>query len=154
VDYRADDLSARVRQLAPDGVDAVFDHIGGDSVHRSYRLLAPRGTLVSYAIASKLNDPGTGSLLVPFLSLMSRLAWWDLLPNGHSASFYNIWSGRSLRPQAFRRKLREDLGSVLGLLAGGVLTPQIAARLPLTSAAQAMELAESHTAYGKIVLIP
>lgn len=43
---------------------------------------------------------------------------------------------------------------VLSLLNDGSLTPQIAARLPLTAAGQAMELAESHTAYGKIVLIP
>lgn len=43
---------------------------------------------------------------------------------------------------------------MLDLLGRGVLVPQIAARLPLTSAAEAMELAESHTAYGKIVLVP
>ncbi len=43
---------------------------------------------------------------------------------------------------------------MLTLLKDGALTPQIAARLPLTAASQAMELAESHTAYGKIVLIP
>src|SRR5450756_2212065 len=85
--------------------------------------LAPRGTLVSYAIASRLNDEGTGSLLMPFLALMSQLAWWNLLPNGYSAKFYNIWSGHSLRPRAFRKRLREDLTTVLSLLSGGVLTP-------------------------------
>ena len=154
LDYRDADLSARVIQIAPDGVDAVFDHLGGESIPRSYRLLAPRGTLVSYAIAAKLNDGDTGSLLRPFLSLLARLVWWNYLPNGRSASFYNIWSGHSLRPRTFRNRLREDLTTVLTLLKDGALTPQIAARLPLTAASQAMELAESHTAYGKIVLIP
>ncbi len=43
---------------------------------------------------------------------------------------------------------------VLGLLADGVLVPQIAARLPLSQAREAMVLAESRTAYGKIVLLP
>jgi NADPH2:quinone reductase len=85
---------------------------------------------------------------------MALLAWWNYLPNGYSASFYNIWSGHGLRPRAFRKRLREDLTAVLTLLQDGVLTPQIAARLPLTAASEAMELAESHTAYGKIVLIP
>jgi NADPH:quinone reductase-like Zn-dependent oxidoreductase len=154
LDYRDADLSARIREIAPGGVDAVFDHLGGESIHRSYRLLAPRGTLVSYAIASRLDDAGTGSLLRPFLALMALLAWWNWLPNGYSASFYNIWSGHGLRPRTFRKRLREDLTTVLTLLEDGVLTPQIAARLPLTAASQAMELAESHTAYGKIVLIP
>jgi NADPH2:quinone reductase len=93
-------------------------------------------------------------MLRPFLALMAQLAWWNYLPNGRSASFYNVWSGHSLRPHAFRARLSEDLTAVLTLLQQGVLTPQIAARLPLSAAAQAMELAESHTAYGKIVLIP
>ncbi|MFC1419930.1 medium chain dehydrogenase/reductase family protein [Streptacidiphilus cavernicola] len=154
VDYRDPDLEARVRAIAPNGVDAVFDHLGGESVHRSYRLLAPGGTLVSYAIASKLNDRDGGRLLRLFLGLMTQLAWWNYLPNGHSASFYNIWSGRGLRPRAFRARLREDFTAVLGLLRDGALAPQIAARLPLTAAGEAMELAESHTAYGKIVLLP
>ncbi|WP_041615898.1 zinc-binding dehydrogenase [Spirosoma linguale] len=40
------------------------------------------------------------------------------------------------------------------LLANGVLTPRIAARFPLDHIRQAMELAESRTAYGKVILIP
>ena len=40
------------------------------------------------------------------------------------------------------------------LLAAGVLTAQVAARLPLTEAAAALELAESRTVVGKVVLVP
>jgi NADPH:quinone reductase-like Zn-dependent oxidoreductase len=72
VDYRDPDLAARVRELARDGVDAVFDHLGGASVTRSYRLLNRTGTLVSYSIASKLDD--TGPLLPGFLRLLAKLA--------------------------------------------------------------------------------
>ncbi len=43
LDYRDADLSARVIQIAPDGVDAVFDHLGGESIPRSYRLLSAAG---------------------------------------------------------------------------------------------------------------
>ena len=35
LDYPDPDLAARVRELAPGGVDAVFDHLGGDSARRS-----------------------------------------------------------------------------------------------------------------------
>jgi 2-desacetyl-2-hydroxyethyl bacteriochlorophyllide A dehydrogenase len=66
LDYNDPDLSARVRDLAPAGVDAVFDHLGGDSVVQSWKLLAPGGTLVSYAIAAAMNDEG--SLWPAFLS--------------------------------------------------------------------------------------
>src|SRR4051812_40602700 len=45
VDYRTEDVAARVRELAPGGVDAVFDHVGGRSAVDSWHLLAPGGTL-------------------------------------------------------------------------------------------------------------
>ncbi|WP_374759340.1 zinc-binding dehydrogenase [Dyadobacter fanqingshengii] len=40
------------------------------------------------------------------------------------------------------------------LLARGVLKPQIAARFPLAQITAAMKLAESRTAYGKVVFVP
>ncbi len=149
IDYADPDLAARVRALASAGVDAVFEHIGGASLTRSWRLLAPGGTLVSYAILAE-----TGPLIPAFLRVMARLAWWNLLPNGRAATFYNVWSGHRTRPGRFRTRLHADLTTVLGLLADGVLTAQVAARIPLTDAARAMELAESHTALGKVVLVP
>jgi NADPH2:quinone reductase len=152
VDYRDPELAATIAALAPAGVDAVFDHLGGDSFERSYAMLAPGGTLVGYAIIDALQ--GNDSLVGPFLKALARLAWWNLLPNRRSAGFYNVWAGHSLRPKVFRNRLNHDLTEVLGLLAEGVLKPQIAARLPLASAGEALALAESHTAYGKIILIP
>ena len=152
LDYADPDLAARVRDLAPHGVDAVFDHLGGASLTRSWGLLAPGGTLVSYAIISGLKD--SGSVVVPFLKTIARLTWWSALPNGHRATFYNVWAGHLVRPRRFRERLHSDLTAVFGLLADGVLAPQVAARMPLTQAREAMELAESRTVYGKVVLIP
>src|SRR6516164_8606280 len=40
IDYRNEHVAARVRELAPDGVAAVFDHIGGPGVLDSWRMLA------------------------------------------------------------------------------------------------------------------
>jgi NADPH:quinone reductase-like Zn-dependent oxidoreductase len=56
--------------------------------------------------------------------------------------------------EAFRRRLHQDLTEVLDLLARGAVSPQIAARFPLTEAAAAMELAESRTVRGKVILEP
>jgi NADPH:quinone reductase-like Zn-dependent oxidoreductase len=44
-----DGLSERVRGLAPEGVDAVLDTVGGDTTKVSANLLAPEGRLVSVA---------------------------------------------------------------------------------------------------------
>ncbi|OSP39443.1 alcohol dehydrogenase [Streptomyces sp. 13-12-16] len=40
-------LAERVRGLAPEGVDAVFDSVGGDALKASANLLAPEGRLAS-----------------------------------------------------------------------------------------------------------
>lgn len=47
VDYTAADFRAAVRQLAPDGVDVVFDCVGGEVTARSAEVLKPGGRLVS-----------------------------------------------------------------------------------------------------------
>jgi len=151
VDYRDPDMAARVRELAPQGVDAVFDHVGGSGIVESYRLLARGGTLVSYGTAATRNE--VGSSRKPVLALIARLVAWNLLPNGHKATFFNFWAGRR-NAARFRAALRDDLTQVFALLARGEITPQIAARVPLTEAARAVRLAESGTVAGKVVLLP
>jgi NADPH:quinone reductase-like Zn-dependent oxidoreductase len=136
--------------LAPGGVNAVFDHIGAASVSRSFRLLAPGGTLVSYAVAEELR--GKRSVIVQFCGLLLRLLWLNSTSRGRKAGFYNIWSGKG--SPDFRTHLRADFAQLMQLLGQGQLTAQIAARFPLAQISQAMELAESRTAYGKVVILP
>jgi NADPH:quinone reductase-like Zn-dependent oxidoreductase len=153
VDYAdLDAMFARVRTLAPGGVDAVFDNVGGATLRGSWHLLAPHGTLVSYAIASGLGN--SMSMERQFVGHMARLTWWNVLPNGRRTRFYNVWGGSRVRPTRFRARLHDDLTTVFGLLADGVLTAEIAARIPLIEAAKAMRLAEARALPGKVVLIP
>ncbi|MDK1476780.1 medium chain dehydrogenase/reductase family protein [Streptomyces sp. 549] len=151
LDYRDPQLSQRIRESVPGGVDAVFDHVGGEGIVDSFRLLAPGGSLVAYGTASTRDVSGSSKL--PVLKLVARLLLWRVLPNGRRTHFYNIWSGRR-RPARFRARLREDLGRVFALVEQGALVPQVAARLPLSRAAEAMRLAESGTVTGKVVLVP
>ena len=151
VDYRAD-VPAAVRAIAPNGVDAVFDHLGIDSVRESWRLLAPGGTLVSYGSASTRDD--TGSKQLPVLKILARVMVWNALPNRRHAYFYNIWAGRSLAKRRFRAHLHHDLTQVLVAMAEGHIVPQVAARFPLARAAEALTLAESGTVTGKVVINP
>ncbi|MET9470273.1 medium chain dehydrogenase/reductase family protein [Streptomyces sp. NPDC006544] len=152
VDYRSGDVAARVRELAPRGVDAVFDHVGGRSVVDSWHLLAPGGTLVSYGSASTRDD--TGSKQAPVLKILARTWLWNTLPNGRRAHFYNIWAGRALNKDRFRARLRTDLTEVFSAVRRGDVTARIAAELPLARAAEALRLAESGTVTGKVVLTP
>ncbi|MEV5011032.1 medium chain dehydrogenase/reductase family protein [Streptomyces sp. NPDC093064] len=152
VDYRDGDVPSRVRELAPAGVDAVFDHVGGRSVIDSWHLLAPGGTLVAYGSASTRDD--TGSKQWPVMKILARTWLWNTLPNGRHAHFYNIWAGRALNKNRFRACLRADLTEVFAAVRRGDVTARIAAQLPLAKAAEALRLAESGTVSGKVVLTP
>ncbi|WP_030741834.1 medium chain dehydrogenase/reductase family protein [Streptomyces sp. NRRL F-5135] len=152
VDHRTEDVPARVRELVPSGVDAVFDHVGGAGIVDSWRLLAPGGTLVSYGTASTRDDEGSRQW--PVLKLLGRVWLWNALPNRRRAHFFNLWAGRSLNKNRFRSRLRADLTQVFAALERGDVTPRIAARLPLARVGEALRLAESGTVAGKVVLNP
>jgi NADPH2:quinone reductase len=152
IDYRSDDVPARFRELAPQGVAAVFDHVGGPGVVDSWRMLARGGTLVSYGTASTRDVPGNPRL--PVLKLFARLTMWNVLPNGRRATFFNLWAGRRRNLQRYRSELREDLGQVLELLREGALTAQVAKRFALTDAAAALRYAEAGGITGKVILVP
>jgi len=151
IDHRNEDVHARVRELAPDGVAAVFDHVGGPGINASWGLLAKGGTLVSYGSASTRDVPGNPAL--PVLKLIAKLQVWNALPNGRKATFFNLWAGHRFRRAQFRAQLREDLAQVFALVRDGVIEPQIAARYPLTEAADALRFAEAGGFTGKVLLI-
>ena len=152
VDYADPGLPAIVRSIAPDGVAAVFDNIGGENTKISFDLLARGGILVSYALVTVVG--GTGPLILPFVKAIGQALLWSVLPNGKRATFYDLWAGHVARPARFRRRLEEDLGNVFELLANGTITANIAARFPLTEVVAALELAESRTLNGKVILLP
>ncbi|RDG39207.1 medium chain dehydrogenase/reductase family protein [Streptomyces corynorhini] len=150
VDYRDPHMYTKIRELAPDGVDAVFDHVGGAGLEQSWQLLRRGGTLVSYGTAATKDEEGNSQL--PVLKVFARLAAWNALPNGKSAHFYNLWAGK--RRAVWQQRLSEDLTQVLRLVAEGAVVPQIAAEIPLADATSALALAESRTVLGKVVLVP
>lgn len=152
IDYHDPDLPGRVRELAPAGVDAVFDHLGLDSVRTSFPLLAPGGMLVAYGAAAGLDDDS--SMMLMFMATLARVYSWKVLPNKRRATFYNFWAGHTVSLRSFRKRQCDDLTAVLQLLREGAIAPRIAATFPLTEASAALELAESRTTSGKVILVP
>lgn len=69
-----DGLAERVRGLAPEGVDATFDTIGGDTLKTSANLLAPEGRLVSVADGDVVDYGGRYFFVRPDAEDLTRLA--------------------------------------------------------------------------------
>ncbi|MDK1347230.1 NADP-dependent oxidoreductase [Streptomyces sp. 378] len=73
-------LGERVRGLAPEGVDAVFDTVGGDALKVSANLLAPEGRLVSIADNDVVTYGGRYYFVRPDAEDLRRVA--DLAEQG------------------------------------------------------------------------
>ena len=142
VDYR-DDVPSRVREISPDGVDAVFDHVGGPGLVDSYRMLRKGGTLVTYGSASTLE--GTGHWIRPYLPIFARVLRWNATPDGRRATFYYV--------KRWPKFFQEDLSTVLSLLADGKIEAHATTRMPLEKAAEALGFLASGKASGKVVLV-
>jgi NADPH:quinone reductase-like Zn-dependent oxidoreductase len=66
-------LGERVRGLAPEGVDAVFDTIGGDTLKTSANLLAPEGRIASIADPEVVGYGGRYCFVRPDADDLTRL---------------------------------------------------------------------------------
>ncbi|MEW2523908.1 NADP-dependent oxidoreductase [Streptomyces sp. NPDC047071] len=83
-------LAERVRALAPEGVDAAFDTIGGDTLRVSAELLAPGGRLASVADGSVIGLGGRYCFVRPDaddLRHLTDLAEQDVLTVHVDATF-------------------------------------------------------------------
>jgi NADPH:quinone reductase-like Zn-dependent oxidoreductase len=146
IDYRTDDFVERIRSLTGDGVDAVFDPVGGARhIWRSYRALRKGGRFVGYGMAETSK---TGMRAIPLSLLM--LVLLKLIPGGKQAS---MSADIATFAEAHDGWYRETLNELLDLVAAGRLKPVVAERIPLPEAARAHELLERGGYAGKVVLV-
>jgi len=148
IDYRSEDFVQRVRTMTQDGVDLALDPIGGRNWWRSYQTVRRNGRILVYGISSAIGPQGANQAAAVGSFLLLGLL--KLIPDSRSASFYAITSMKKRRPDWFR----EDLSTLLSLLADGRIAPVVAERLPLSQAARAHERLERAEVAGKLVLLP
>jgi NADPH:quinone reductase-like Zn-dependent oxidoreductase len=139
IDYHTQDFVEVMRRAEPEGLDVVFDGMGGNYFGRGCSLLRRSGKLVSYG-----NTLGVSSTL----KLLGQTVLYNLLPNGKSAAVYGTGISRFNR-----RPFLEDWDTLFKLLEEGRIDPVIAARFPILEAAKANELLESGQVIGNIVLL-
>ncbi len=143
IDYKNESISDRILKMEPEGIDAVFDAIGGESFKTSFKLLKKGGILVPYGFYKNSTGQG-GNVALEFM----QLKLWNILPNGKKVDFYSIGDMRKNNPAWFK----EDLGKLFDLLKERKITPVIAERLTLKDAEKAHRLIDSASVKGRIIL--
>jgi NADPH-dependent curcumin reductase len=70
VDYKAEDVAARLGELCPKGIDVFFDNVGGDILDAALARLAMRGRVVLCGAIARYNDTRLASGPRNYLSLL------------------------------------------------------------------------------------
>jgi NADPH2:quinone reductase len=156
IDYQHQDFVKEIHRLTSDGVDAVFDHIGGNHLWHSRKALRPGGRVVGYGLITSIRGEGLTSGRpgrrqrfrgTAIFGLYIAGSW--LLPGRKRVVPYSIQTLKRLKPEWFR----QDLIALFNLLQQKKIKPLIAQRFPLAEARHAQELLGSGGVIGKIVLV-
>jgi NADPH:quinone reductase-like Zn-dependent oxidoreductase len=157
IDYQHQDFVKEIHRFTSEGVDVVFDSIGGTHIWRSRKALRPGGTVVAYGLTSSLRAGRLASGRsgdrhrsrgIAIFGLYIAGGW--LLPGRKRVVPYSIQWLKRLRPALFR----QDLIALFDLLQQQKIKPLIAQRFPLAQARQAHEMLGKGGVIGKIVLVP
>jgi len=133
INYKRHDYEEMVKNLTRgEGVDAVFEMLGGDHTAKSLRCLRDFGRVIQY---------GTATGVQPKLDLRAMYA--------KSASVQGLW----LTYLSQKREIMEPAWQQLSQwIADRKLAPQIGQVLPLDRAVEAYKLLEQGQNYGKIIV--
>jgi len=142
--------------LTGEGVDVVFDPIGGSHLWLSRKVLRRGGTVVGYGLSTALRGeglqstrPGRRQRFRGTAVFALYIAGGLLLPGRKRVVPYSIQWLKRLRPALFR----QDLTALFDLLRLQKIKPLIAQRLPIAEARQAHERLAQGGVTGKIVLV-
>ena len=156
IDYEHQDFVEEIHRLTKDGVDVVFESMGGSHVWQSRKATRRGGTVVVYGLTGSLRGgrstsrrPGGRHRFrgIAIYGLYILAGW--LLPDRKRVVPYSIQWLERLKPRLFR----EDLIALFDLLQQQKIKPLIAQRLPLAEAKLAHELLGGGGVTGKIVLV-
>src|SRR5262245_11534051 len=157
IDYQHLDFVKEIRRLTGEGVDVVFDGIGGTHIWRSREALCRGGKVVAYGLTGSLREgrlasgrPGGRHRFRAIAIFGVYIAGGWLLPGRKRVLTYSIQWLKRLRPAWFR----QDLSALFELLRQKRIKPLIAQRLPFAEARHAHELLGKGGVVGKIVLVP
>jgi NADPH2:quinone reductase len=133
VDYQREDLKARLKQLAPAGVDVVLDPVGGPYSEPAMRAMSWGSRFVVIGFAS-------GEIARVPLNLV--------LLKGVSVLGFDQRSFAANHPDLRQR----DEAELLALLATGRLRPRVTASFPLDRVTEALQTIADRRVSGKAVV--
>jgi NADPH2:quinone reductase len=133
INYRETDYEQRIQELTNgEGMDAVFEMLGGEHTAKSLRCCRPFGRVIIYGTATGQRQQfDTGAMMAK--SLSAHGLWLSILAKDHNLINRSL---QAMQPWIEQGKLHPEIGHIL----------------PMEQAGEAHRLMLQRANYGKIVL--
>ncbi len=151
IDYRTEDFEARARQITGGhGVELILDAIGGDSLKKGYRLLAPTGRLGTFGVSSAATNKTGG--MFGMLSMLASTPWLQFNPLSLMNANKGVFGVNLGHMWGEIDRMTGWVDQLMSLWEQGAIKPKIARTFPFDQAAAAHHFIQDRKNIGKVLL--
>jgi NADPH:quinone reductase-like Zn-dependent oxidoreductase len=153
IDYRTEDFEQRAREITGGrGVELILDAVGGDSVKKGYRLLAPAGRMGIFGASSAATGEGAGYL--GMASMLMNTPWVQFNPLSLMSANKGVFGVNLGHMWGEFDRMRSWMDQLIGLWEIGEIKPKIARVFKFEEAPAAHHFIQDRKNIGKVLLQP
>ncbi|MCB1534766.1 MAG: zinc-binding dehydrogenase, partial [Rhodoblastus sp.] len=153
IDYTREDFETRTREITGGrGVELILDAVGGESVKKGFRILAPTGRLGMFGASSMATGRTRNPLAM--LSFAFRTPWLQFNPLALMNENKGVFGVNVGHMWSETERIAGWFAEILDLWRQGVVRPQIARTFAFAEAGAAHDYIQSRGNLGKVLLIP
>jgi NADPH:quinone reductase-like Zn-dependent oxidoreductase len=149
INYSVDDFASIVRrETNGQGLDIVFDSVGGKIMRKGWKLLAPMGRYVLYGFAAATNERGINKLK----ALQESLAFPIIYPPSIVTKNLSLMGFNLYFLTQKTEYLRTARQRLLRWYDKGILRPVVGSVFPFEKIVEAQRFLQSRKSVGKVVV--
>ena len=153
IDYRTEDFETRTREITNGrGVELILDAVGGDSLKKGYRILAPTGRLGMFGISAAAT--GKQRSVLGMVSLLARTPWLSFNPISLMNANKGVFGVNLGHMWGEGDRIRGWADQLFDLWRQSAIKPVIARSFRFDEAAQAHHFIQDRKNIGKVLLVP
>ena len=153
IDYRTEDFEARARQInGGRGVELILDAVGGDSLKKGFRLLAPTGRLGVFGASSAATNKTGGKF--GLVSMLAGTPWLQFNPLSLMNANKGVFGVNLGHMWGEVDRMRGWVNQLTTLWQQGATKPKIARTFRFNEAAAAHHFIQDRKNIGKVLLTP
>jgi NADPH:quinone reductase-like Zn-dependent oxidoreductase len=148
IDYTKTSFDDAVKAISPDGIDIVYDSLGGQAFKKAKKLLRPGGRMICFGAAENLAAKNNKLNLLPLVTGFGIFSPIPLLMTSKSIITVNMLKIADYKPRVFS----EVFAETMNMASKGIIKPHLGKIFDINDYADAHKFIESRQSIGKVVM--